>query len=236
MFQIETAGLIIRIDNQYDDVRKQCRDYITADSREPDICVSINEDELRQEKRKITGFNASDGYAESVALYGKISDALPAYDAFVMHSSVVEVDGKAYAFAAESGIGKSTHTRYWRDVLGDRMSIINGDKPIYRFCGNRLMAFGTPWCGKEGWQTKTAAPLRALCLLERAKENDLYLIDAFEVLGELTKHFHLAGEGQVDVQKLIGLIDRMLEKVPVYRLRCRNDRSAAKTAITFFGL
>ena len=51
------------------------------------------------------------------------------FDAFVMHSSIVEADGKAYCFAAESGIGKSTHTRYWKEALGDRATVINGGLP-----------------------------------------------------------------------------------------------------------
>ena len=36
--------------------------------------------------------------------------------------------------------------------------------------------------------------------------------------------------------KLMELIDRMLSQVPVYRLRCRNDITAAEEAIAYFGL
>ncbi len=190
-------------------------------------------------------------------MYEKISNALPAFDAFVMHGSVVEVDGGAYAFSAESGTGKTTHTRYWKEVLKNRVSVINGDKPILRAknpgrkyeVGSRrceacnggnpsdvLLAYGTPWCGKEGWNTNTCAPLKALCLLERGEKNEIFPIDAFEHLGELMGHFHLPGNGQVDMLKLMQLIDRMVNIVPVYRLRCTNDISAAETAIKYFGL
>ncbi len=176
------------------------------------------------------------GNAEVVAVYEQISNALPAFDAFVMHSSVVEVDGKAYCFAAESGTGKSTHTRYWKEALGDRVTVINGDKPIYRFDGEELMAYGTPWCGKENWQTKTSAPLKALCLLERGDENVVSPVNAFEVIGEISHHFHLLSAGQVDIVKLMELVDRMVTMVPVYRLRVKNDISAAWEAIRYFGL
>ena len=176
------------------------------------------------------------GDAENIVIYEQISNALPAFDAFVMHSSVVEVDGGAYCFAADSGTGKSTHTRYWKETLGDRMTVINGDKPIYRFEDDKLMAYGTPWSGKEHWQTKTSAPLMALCLLERGSENAIYPVDAFEFMGELIHHFHLPGSGQVDMVKMMELVDRMVNTVPIYRLRCRNDISAAKEAIRYFGL
>ncbi len=236
MFQIEVADLVVRIENRFDNIHSLCREYITDQGRPPDITVFVSEEELRREIEKAPECFFGRGYAEGVVAYEKISNELPAFDAFVMHSSVVEVNGKAYCFAAESGTGKSTHTRYWKEALGDRVTVINGDKPIYRFRGEQLLAYGTPWCGKENWQKKTSAPLAAICLLERGKKNELYPVDAFELLGEMSHHFHLPGDGQVDMPKLIELIDRMVMAVPVYRLRVTNDISAADTAIAYFGL
>jgi len=236
MFRIETAGLVIRVDNQFEYVRNLCREYLTDPEGPADIAVSVTEEEIRREAARFPGTYYGDGYHEAVLAYKKISNALPAFDAFVMHSSVVAVDGQAYCFAAESGTGKSTHTRYWKEALGGRLTVINGDKPIYRFQGERLLACGTPWCGKEKWQTNTSAPLKAVCLLERAEENAVFPVNAFEVWGELAHHFHLPGGGQVDMVRLMELIDRMVTTVPVYRLRCRNDISAAETAIAYFGL
>lgn len=255
MFQIEVAGLVININNRFDIVRCLCRDYITEKGGQADIEVTASDEEIKSEHEKEPEKGYSEGYTESVVIYKKISNALVAFDAFVMHSSVVEVNGKAYAFAAESGTGKSTHTRYWKEVLRDRITIINGDKPIYRFMAwegcqraekslhlardsnkEELFAFGTPWCGKEGWQKNTSAPLKALCLLERGEKDEIFPLNPIKHLAELFKHFHLPGEGLVDMPKLIELIDRMLATVPVYRLRCRNDRSAAETVISYFGL
>ena len=294
MFQIETAGLVIRIDHRYEDVRNLCWDYITGEERKTDICISVSEEELQEEIDKAPECFFGKGYAESVVAYEKISNALPTFNAFVMHSSVVEVNEGAYAFAAESGTGKSTHTRYWKETLGDRVKVINGDKPIMRFVNAEslrrgdpsaalssrrllrmtsindnselknekdhcryinpgiqsesdgdsviaspdevLMAYGTPWCGKENWNTNACAPLKALCLLERGEKNEIFPINALEHLGELMNHFHLPGNGQVDILKLMELIDRMLKIVPVYRLRCTNDVSAAEMAIKYFGL
>lgn len=255
MFRIEVAELVVRIENLYPDIRELCRDYITGDERNADIIVSVSEEELQEEIDKAPEYFFGKGYAEGVVAYEKISNALPAFDAFVMHGSVVEVDGGAYAFSAESGTGKTTHTRYWKEVLGDRLKVINGDKPILRAKGpgrkyevgsrkcetinassDTLLVYGTPWCGKEGWNTNTCAPLKALCLLERGEKNEIFPIDAFEHLSELMGHFHLPGNGQVDMLKLMQLIDRMVNIVPVYRLRCTNDISAAETAIKYFGL
>ena len=56
------------------------------------------------------------------------------------------------------------------------------------------------------------------------------------MLGELSRNFHLPGDNQVNIAQLMELIDRMVILIPVYRLRCKNDVSAAETAIAFFGL
>ncbi len=236
MFQIEAAGLVIRIENRFEAVKNLCREYVTVSDRPADISVSVSEEELKREIEKAPEFFWGDGYGESVVLYEKISNALPAFDAFVMHSSVVAVDGRAFCFAAESGVGKTTHTGYWKQILGDRVTVINGDKPIYRFVGDGLMAYGTPWCGKENWNTNISAPLQAICLLERGEKNEVFPVDAFGVMNEMIRHFYLPGGDQVDMPKLIELIDHMITIVPVYRLRCRNDVSAAETAIEFLGL
>lgn len=236
MFQIEAAGLVIRIDNRFSFVEDTCREYITAPDRPADITVSVSEEEIRRETEKAPDLFFGNGYDEVVLAYEKISNALPAFDAFVMHSSVVAVDGMAYAFAAGRGTGKSTHTRFWKEVLGERVTVINGDKPICRFQDGQLLAYGTPWCGKENWQTNTAAPLKALCLLERSEENAVFPINAFDVISELMHHFYLPGGNKVDMIKMIELIDRMVSTVPLYRLRCRNDRTAAENAIAYFGL
>ena len=236
MFRIEVADLIICIENRFDYVRELCNEYITAKQCCADLIISVSAQELRQETEKTADSFISDEQAESVIIYEKISNALPAFDAFVMHSSVVEVDGKAYCFAGGCGVGKSTHTRYWKSVLGDRVTIINGDKPIYRFQNGQLLAYGTPWCGKENWQNNTSAPLTAVCLLEQGKENAVFPVDPFLMLGELSRNFHLPGDNQVNIAQLMELIDRMVILIPVYRLRCKNDVSAAETAIAYFGL
>ena len=236
VFQIEVAGLVIGIENRFDYVHDLCVKYKTSLERPADIIVSATEREIQQEIENAPQYDLDDEYCESVVIYKKISNALPSFDAFVMHSSAIAVDGGAYCIAAESGVGKSTLTRYWKKVLGERAVVINGDKPIYRFTDGQLMVYGSPWCGKENWQTNTAVPVRALCLLKRGEENAVYPVNAFDLLSEIAPHFHLPGAGQVDTLKLFDLIDRMVTQVPVYRLCCRNDISAAETAISFLDL
>lgn len=229
MIELELAGLRVRLHNRYENVERLCRDYIVPPGGIVDLEVEASEWELDEERALAPELPATRGYTESVVLYEKLSCLLPPFDAFVMHSSVLAVDGRAFCFAAEPGVGKSTHTRYWRELLGERVTVINGDKPIYRFLDGELMAYGTPWCGKEGWNANTSAPLRGLCLLERAEESFIERVDGFACLERLMKQFYLPG-GRIDTLRMAELIDRMLETVPVWRLQVKNDISAAELA------
>ena len=102
MFCIKLAGIPIGIDNRYAYVRRLCAGYETAGR--PAFTVRASEREIRAEQGGRTG--PSRGYCESLCLYRQICRRLPFYDAFLMHASVVAVDGEAYAFAAPSGTAR----------------------------------------------------------------------------------------------------------------------------------
>ena len=79
----------------------------------------------------------------------------------MLHSSCVVVDGAAYAFSADSGTGKSTHTALWLKHFGNRAYMLNDDKPAIRLVGDRVYACRPP--GAENMITPPQAwfPWRA---------------------------------------------------------------------------
>lgn len=167
MFVIELAGIRIGIDNRYSFIERQCYGFV-CEGTDVAFTVSVTSDEILEEQKH---GEFSEGYCESICIYRHICEQLPAYNIFLMHSSVIEVDGYAYAFTAKSGVGKSTHTALWlKNVPNAR--VLNGDKPLYRLeKDGSLTAFGTPWNGKENWGENISAPLAAICFIERGIEN-----------------------------------------------------------------
>jgi hypothetical protein len=60
----------------------------------------------------------------------------------------------------------------WKAKFGDDVTIINGDKPILRRQSDgTYLAYGTPWCGKEGQGINAAVPLCGICLLSRGSRD-----------------------------------------------------------------
>lgn len=227
MFKIKIADLIIEIDNKYNFVEKMCADYVTDEER-IDLHISCTDEEIEREK-SLCGEGYSMGYLESLCVYRHICEGALEYDVLLMHSAVIEYEGKAYAFLAKSGTGKSTHIHLWRKTLGEGVKVINGDKPLYRFVDGVLYAYGTPWCGKEGWNTNTRAPLKAICYIERALENSIEKISGADSSLRIMRQVLMPKEAPLAI-KTLELIDRLLEKIPSYVLKCNISEEASRLA------
>lgn len=229
MLYIRIADLNICINNKYDYLERLCRDYTVEKTEAPDMTVSVTDEQIAHEV-SIAETQVSAGYAEGVCVYREICKRLPVeFGAYLFHSAVIEYKGDGFAFAAKSGTGKSTHISLWRKRFGSEVHVVNGDKPIMRFVGDKLYAYGTPWCGKEGWQNNTSVPLKALCFVERSENNRIRRIGADEAV-MLMFHQILTPSDLETVDALFPLLDRTLREVPCYVLGCNISEEAAEVA------
>ena len=225
MFVIKLAGLRIRIENRYSFIERQCRDYFCEDG-EVDFSVSVTDDEIAEEQKH---GEFSEGYCESICMYRNICEKISAYNVFLMHSSVIEVNGYAYAFTAKSGVGKSTHTALWlKHIPGAR--VLNGDKPLYRLeQDGGFTVFGTPWNGKENWGENISAPLAAICFLERGADNSIRPATSEETLERLMHQLYLRGDRGAVTRQLM-LMDALLKGAVFFVLSCNISEEAARVA------
>lgn len=222
MFVIELAGVRICVRNRYSYVERQCAAF-TVPGEDFDFSVEATEEAVLEEQS--TGdFPAA--YCESICIYRVICEKIAAYNVFLMHSSVIEVDGTAYAFCAKSGVGKSTHTRLWLKNI-PHARVLNGDKPLFRLEEDgSLTAFGTPWNGKENWGENISAPLGAICFLERGVENSIRSAESAEIIPRIAHQLYLRGDRASVTQRLV-LMDALVRAVPYYVLACNISDEAA---------
>ena len=199
-------------------------------TRQADIAFERKKSAREDEKEGIPIRRFSDDYLETLAVYRKIAEQMPAYDTFLFHGSAIAVDGAAYIFTAKSGTGKSTHTRLWRELLGDRALMVNDDKPLIRVNPDgTATVYGTPWDGKHRLSTNTAVPLKALCILERAAQNTIRQITAGEAYPMLLQQAYRPMDS-MGLHKTLALIDRLAASVSLWRLGCNTDLEAAQAA------
>lgn len=227
MFILELAKIKIKINNRYPYLERQCTDYI-VDSTDYDFEVFVTDDELDQE-RKQAEKNFSDGYIESISMYRKICVQLPSYNCILMHSAVIKVNEKAFGFCAKSGTGKTTHTKLWKQLLGDEMSYVNGDKPLIRIIDNIPYAFGTPWNGKENYGANTFAKLHAIAFIERSLTNSITPLNKNEILPRII-HQILLPKDEKNLSLTFDTLNSILNKINIYLLKCNMELEAAKIA------
>ena len=224
MFQIKIADLIITIHNKYDYVVNLCKDYI-VDGETADFEVSVSDEDIKKEQAESEQPFPLE-YCESICLYRAINKQLIHFNGFLMHAACIEKDGKSYAFCAKSGTGKSTHLCLWKKVFGDDVRIINGDKPIIRYINNQFLIYGTPWCGKEGWNINTSSPLAGICFLERGQNNKIERYPASQAMTRLC-HQILMPRDPLEMSEYLSMIDVLLRNIPVHLLHCNMEEEAA---------
>lgn len=203
----------------------QAEKYLTTTENLPHIKIDVsNEDMKRLAKRLPHAFEDELWYLLSGAsFYAKLLD----FDGFLLHSSAVCVNNNAYLFSGQSGIGKSTHTSLWKQLFGDDCFVLNDDKPAVRFVDGGVYAYGTPWSGKHDISINTRVPVKAICFINRGKENKITrLPDSLAAFNLISQGSSILSETQCD--KMLELIERLIEKVPVYKLECTPDIGAAK--------
>lgn len=225
-FKIEIAGTKIEVECRFRIVLRVCRNYL-AKFDKPDFVVRASLEELIASRLpnadKINhfagvAFRFADEYAEPYIIYHKIAERMVDFNTFLMHGSVVAKDGYAYMFTASSGVGKTTRTRIWLDCFPGSI-VVNGDKPLIKITSTQAIACGTPWCGKEGWNTNTMVPLRAIFLLERAREGEESSIEEVSIGNAfpfLLKQTYRPEDPNL-MKKTLSLLKSLEGKVKFYR-------------------
>lgn len=170
---------------------------------------------------------------EDIGLLRQVGlELLQNHEGMYIHGAAVLYKGKAYLFTAPSGTGKSTHVRLWKQLFGDQVRIINGDKPFIRRVNGRILVYGSPWRGKEGWGENCSAPLGGIFLLRRGAQDRIVPAEDLEVLNTLLAAT-IYPEDPETTQKLLELVGMLMETVPIRALYCTPTYSAVQTVLQF---
>ena len=224
------ADLNVEVNPKFKICRKRLESYAVKsnESGKTDIAISVSDDEIRERLR--LSDNLSEQGAEDVLILSKFCNAvLDGFDGFFFHSSCLELDGEGYVFSAVSGTGKSTHTALWRRHFGNRVTMINDDKPIIRKKDGVFYVYGTPWMGKSNIGANISAPLGAVFLLERDRVNYAEKVSAGKVFPKLLEAT-LISKKQDRMSKILELYDEIFSAVDLYSLHCTISDDAVTAA------
>lgn len=230
------AGHIVEIHSLYEEVHRLCKEYRTEEP--PEYKVVISAQDIRNEQEKSASNDKKEGnpvkiyseeYLETLAVYRKITEYLIDRGIVLFHGSVVAVDGEGYLFTAKSGTGKSTHTNLWMQYFCGRSVMVNDDKPLLKVTKDGVFVYGTPWDGKHRLSSNVCVPLKAICLLNRGKENKIVCVEKKAIYPMLVQQIYRAQDA-LKLGKTLQLLELITENVGLYELYCNMETEAAKIA------
>ncbi|WP_295936419.1 hypothetical protein [uncultured Alistipes sp.] len=158
-----------------------------------------------------------------------------------IHTSVISYNGQSVLFLGESGTGKSTHTRLWRENIPGA-TLLNDDSPVVRVAEGggtdaKVTAFGSPWSGKTPCYRNVSNPIRGIVRLSQAPHNQIRRLRPIEAIGALLPSCPPSfAHDEKLYDAVCATVSAIVAQVPVYHLECLPDKAAAELSFnTIFG-
>ena len=145
-------------------------------------------------------------------------------DAFILHSSFINVNGQAILFTAPSGTGKSTQAELWRQFRG--ADIVNGDRAIVKINGEGIEACGLPFAGSSEYCKDARLPLAAVVCLEQAEKTVIEPMRGIKAFRRIWEQITIPLWEEQATEQISEMLSTLLGRIPVYRLSCTPDESA----------
>ena len=232
MFKCRIADLNIEVNEVYKGVRILTKPF-QCEFESPDIVINSSQEIIDYEKSiSEDKTKPAKSFYEKNVVYRMIAAQMLDFNGAVLHSACFDVDGVGVAFAAHSGTGKTTHMNLWQKYLGDKMVVVNGDKPIVRFFDDEPetpYAYGTPWNGKERLGCNMRTKLQHICFIERSETNFVEPMNKEDAIDHIFNQVYMPKD-PVAVLNTMQLIDRLLSCCKLWTIHCNMEEEAAKIA------
>lgn len=219
---IKLADLCIEIINDDDRLEKFFTDYLCVDN--PIMSIDVSKEELDYEKGLNSDVYLDDFNCLLLAIYRKIAEELPKYNAFVFHGSAVYYKDNALILSGVSGSGKSTHARLLREYKG--VGIVNDDKPIIRIFEDKAIVYGTPWDGKHHINQNIKKEIMSILFVNKDSINHIELMDGEKAYIKLLEQTYRPIYNKENLAKTITLVDDLKKLTKQYELYCDMSKEA----------
>ena len=179
----------------------------------------------------ITDIKPSDSISLAVLRFGiwvMFGTVLLKHNAVAIHSSVIVAKDRGVLFLGESGTGKSTHTRLWRENI-EGARLLNDDSPIVRIVNNEVRVYGSPWSGKTPCYKNEVYPMAGLCRLSQAPHNRITRLSNLMAIGALLPSCPPIFAHDSALQDMIcATVGNIVRGVKSYHLECLPNSEAAE--------
>jgi len=151
---------------------------------------------------------------------------LPSVGGFLMHSTSVSKDGRAFLFSGPPQSGKSTIARLCR-----KETVLSDDFSIIRKVNGAFCCFGSPFWGHVEAKGKNiggrtqCVPVKGLYFLKQDDEVYARSLDKREAVVRLLQNISVLAKDALINKHIFGLADEFTDKIPTKILHFRVDDS-----------
>lgn len=229
---VSLAGVTVRVVARNAFAAKAFKPFAVGDGPTagmPAIVARATDEDIAYEHELAPDYG--EAALELSAIHRQVGAGMAPLDRIVFHACALEYEGRAYAFTAPSGTGKSTHARLWMRHLGPAARVLNGDKPfLHTPHEGGVTVYGSPWTGKEGWGYNGHAPLAGVCLIHQAPACSIERMDVDDAIEPIMRQCYIPRDNPADTVAVLRSIARLLKSVPLWRMGCDISEDAVKTS------
>lgn len=167
-------------------------------------------------------------------MYLCVEKILLKFDALVLHSSHLNVNGNGLVFSGPSQAGKSTQAALWEKYAG--AVVMNGDRSILRKVNDVWHVFGCPMCGTSNIHKQGDEPLTNIVMLAQSKENNARTLRGMEAFRLLYPQITICKWDVASSNKAMDLLNDILEEIPVWHYACTKEENAVSDLKKVIGL
>lgn len=222
------ADFVVEIEPKFDNLKNLCSPFLYAGERSAEFSAVPSESYLVALKNRMVEGSTLE-QAEELATASLFNREIISHGAMLVHSSVLVYDNKAYLFTADSGAGKSTHTRMWLDKFGEKVHILNDDKPIVKIKNGVPLCCGTPFDGGSKIANNETVPIGAIIFIERSDTNFMTIPETKEIVQRLYTST-VKYVNKEDGMCLLSNFDNLISHTKFFVLHCNTDKSAVDVA------
>lgn len=147
-----------------------------------------------------------------------------------IHSSVLIYNEAVVLCLGESGTGKSTHTRLWREHI-EGTSLLNDDSPFVRITNDQAYAYGSPWSGKTPCYRNLSYPIRGFMRLSQGPSNVIRPLGVLQAYGALQPSCPPSFTHDDHLFDCVNrLLSALLKRTKAWHLSCLPNAEAAELA------
>ena len=224
MFTLSICGIPLEVHGAGARCRGLCAAFLIP-ARPGAQRIMITEAEIDTEIRRAPQPAGDRDACEFTLLCRKVQKALLPHDCLLIHSVALDIAGEGYLLLGKSGIGKTTLGCHCvRALPGAR--IINGDKPMVLYRDGLMLAYGTPWCGKESLCVNDRVAVRHLVFLRQATANSRKPLGPEESFYRLIHQIPYP-ETEPEAKAFSRLVEALLTHCEAFEYGCVNAPGAA---------